>query len=70
MQEAIEKAYGKPVNYEVVEVNKADVVSSAVINKAKEQLSYVPKVDMYEGVMRQVEVFRLMPSWYQEMTEV
>jgi hypothetical protein len=48
-------------------VDKGDVVSSASIEKAQKMLSYNPLMDMYEGVKRQVEIFKLMPKWYQEM---
>lgn len=65
--DAIGKAYGKEAGYEVVDVDKADVVSSADISKARKVLGYNPRMDMYEGVKRQVEVFKLMPSWYQKM---
>lgn len=65
--DAIEKAFDKAPNYEVIEPNKADVISSADISKAKRELGYEPKVDMYEGVKRQVEVFKLMPEWYKSL---
>ncbi len=68
--DAIQKAYGKPVPYKIVDADKADVVSSANISKAQRMLNYNPQMDMYEGVRRQVEIFKLMPLWYQQMTNV
>lgn len=65
--DAIEQAFGKQAIYKVVTVDKGDVVSSASIDKAQKMLSYSPSMDMYEGVKRQVEIFKLMPKWYQEM---
>lgn len=65
--DAISKAFGKEPKYEMIPPNKADVVSSADISKAKEMLGYEPKIDMYEGVKRQVEVFKLMPDWYKQL---
>ncbi len=68
--DAITKASGKEVLYDVVEVDKADVISSADIGKAREILGYEPQVSMEEGVRRQVEVFKTMPLWYQQMEKV
>jgi len=68
--DAIEVAYGRPVPREIVDVDVADVVSSADITKAKEMLGYDPKIDIYEGAKRQVEVFKLMPEWYQTLPDV
>ncbi len=68
--DAVEKAYGKAVKYELIDTDKADVVSSADISKARKLLDYEPEFDMYEGVKRQVEVFKLMPEWYQNMDNI
>lgn len=68
--DAVNKAYGKQVDLEIVDVDKSDVVSSADITKAKNILNYSPKVNLYEGVDRQVEVFKLMPKWYRELNGV
>jgi len=68
--DAIEKAYGKPVPYEIVDVDKGDVASSADISKARKVLGYDPKMDLYEAVKRQVEVFKMMPEWYQKLERV
>ncbi len=65
--DSIEKAFDKKAHYKVVTVDKGDVVSSASIEKAQKMLSYNPSMDMYESVKRQVEIFKLMPKWYQEM---
>lgn len=65
--DSIEQAFDKKAQYKVVTVDKGDVVSSASIEKAQKMLSYNPLMDMYEGVRRQVEIFKLMPKWYQEM---
>lgn len=67
---AAEQAYGKKVKVEIIEADKADTTSSADITKAKEMLGYEPKIDIYEGAKRQVEVFRLMPEWYQTLPDV
>ncbi|OGC48756.1 hypothetical protein A3A69_00375 [candidate division WWE3 bacterium RIFCSPLOWO2_01_FULL_37_15] len=68
--EAIETAFGKKPEVEIVEVDTADVVSSADISKAQKMLNYNPKMNMYEGVKRQVDVFNLMPEWYKTMEKV
>ncbi|EKD95969.1 MAG: hypothetical protein ACD_24C00236G0008 [uncultured bacterium] len=68
--EAIETAFSKKPEVEVVEVDTADVVSSADISKAQKMLNYNPKMNMYEGVKRQVDVFNLMPEWYKTMEKV
>lgn len=67
---AIEKSFGKPVQYEVVDVDKGDVASSADISKARSLLGYNPAMKLEEGVKRQVEVFNLMPEWYKTLSEV
>jgi UDP-glucuronate 4-epimerase len=67
---AIEKAMNKKVPMEIVEVDKADVVSSADITKAKTILKYNPKANLQESVRRQVEVFLKMPDWYKTMDNV
>lgn len=67
---AVEKAYGKPVKYEVVDVDKGDVVSSADITKARKLLGYEPKMKLEEAVQRQVEVFKMMPDWYKTLPNV
>jgi nucleoside-diphosphate-sugar epimerase len=53
-----------------LESDKADVVSSADISKARDKLGYSPKIGMYGGVKRQVEIFNLMPEWYKKMERV
>lgn len=68
--DAVEKAYGRPVPMEIVDVDVADVASSADISKAKKELGYNPKFKLQEAVNRQVEVFKLMPKWYQELDNV
>lgn len=66
----IEKALGKPVTYKVIDADKGDVASSANIKKAMKLLNYQPQMTLEEGVRRQVEVFKLMPTWYQTMEKV
>jgi UDP-glucuronate 4-epimerase len=66
----IEKHFGKPVKYKLIRADKGDVASSADITKAKKLLGYEPKMDLEEGVRRQVEVFKLMPEWYKTLDEV
>lgn len=68
--DCIEQAYGRKLNINLGEVDVADVTSSADITKAREEVGYEPKKSMEEGVRRQVEVFKLMPKWYQEMQDV
>jgi len=68
--DAVNKAYGKQVDLEIIDVDQSDVVSSADITKAKNILNYSPKINFYEGINRQVEIFKLMPKWYQELNEV
>ncbi|MBI2414637.1 GDP-mannose 4,6-dehydratase [candidate division WWE3 bacterium] len=67
---AIEKNYGRKVNYEIINVDKGDVASSADISKARMLLGYAPKVSLDEGVARQIEVFNLMPDWYKKLSTV
>lgn len=67
---AIEEAMGKPVKYEIVDVDKGDVATSANISKAKEVLGYAPQMNYKDGVRRQVEIFNLMPDWYKKMDNV
>ncbi len=68
--DCIEQAAEKKLNINIIEADKADVSSSADITKAKENLGYEPKTTMQEGVKRQVEIFKLMPNWYQTMDNV
>lgn len=42
-------------------------VTYADISKSKDLLGYEPKISFSEGLRRQVEVFKLMPKWYQDM---
>ncbi|PIR42463.1 hypothetical protein CO058_02680 [candidate division WWE3 bacterium CG_4_9_14_0_2_um_filter_35_11] len=68
--DAIGKHYGTDVMLEIGDKDVADVVSSADISKAKKRLGYKPKMKLNETVRRQVEVFKLMPEWYQTMSDV
>jgi UDP-glucuronate 4-epimerase len=63
----VEKELGMPVKYKLVEADKGDVASSANIDKAKKLLGYEPKVNLEEGIKRQIEIFKLMPEWYKKM---
>ncbi|TXI35448.1 MAG: NAD-dependent epimerase/dehydratase family protein [Niabella sp.] len=67
---AVEDSYGKKAKIEIIEGDKADTTSSADITKARTILGYEPKIDIYEGAKRQVEVFKLMPEWYQSLDDV
>ncbi len=58
------------VKYKLVEADKGDVASSANIDKAKKLLGYAPKMNIEEGIRRQVEIFKLMPEWYKTMKKV
>tara|TARA_Y100000310_G_scaffold345575_1_gene466792 strand:+ start:8969 stop:10048 length:1080 start_codon:yes stop_codon:yes gene_type:complete len=68
--DCIEQAFNKKLQIEIIDADTADVTSSADITKAKEQIGYNPKISMLEGIKRQVEVFKLMPKWYQDMEQV
>jgi UDP-glucuronate 4-epimerase len=68
--QAISKNFGKEVEYEITESDKGDVASSSDISKAKKILNYEPKMNLDEGVRRQVEIFNLMPEWYKSMENV
>jgi len=68
--DTIEKAFDQKLKLEIIDVDRADVASSADISKAKKMLNYDPHTDMYEGVKRQVEVFKMMPDWYKTMEKV
>ena len=68
--EMIEKTLGMPLKYKLAEVDKGDVTSSADIAKAKKCLGYAPKMNIEEGIRRQVEIFKLMPEWYKTMEKV
>jgi UDP-glucuronate 4-epimerase len=63
----IENVFNQHLNIQIVDSDQADVASSANISKAKEKLNYLPKFSMSEGIKRQIEVFNLMPKWYQKM---
>lgn len=60
----------EPVKYKLVEADKGDVASSANIDKAKKLLGYTPKMNIGEGIRRQIEIFKLMPEWYKTMEKV
>jgi UDP-glucuronate 4-epimerase len=66
----VEKELGMSLQYKLVEVDKGDVASSANIDKARKLLDYEPKVNLEEGIKRQVEIFNLMPEWYKRMETV
>ena len=68
--ETIEKTFGVPLKYKMAEVDKGDVASSADISKANKILGYTPKMNIEEGIRRQVEIFKLMPEWYKTMKKV
>lgn len=68
--DAIETAFQQRLQVEIIDVDKADVVSSADISKARRLLDYAPATDMYDGVKRQVEVFQRLPDWYRTMDTV
>jgi UDP-glucuronate 4-epimerase len=66
----IEKTLGISAKYKLVEADKGDVAASADISKARKLLGYAPKMNVEEGVRRQVEIFKLMPEWYKKMERV
>ena len=45
-------------------------ITYADISKAKKILNYNPKVDIKEGIRRQVEVLKIMPEWYKNLPSV
>jgi len=63
----IEETLNIPVKYKIAEADKGDVASSSDITKAKKILGYAPKMNIEEGVRRQVEIFLLMPEWYKKL---
>jgi UDP-glucuronate 4-epimerase len=66
----IEKISGMTLKYKLAEADKGDVASSSNIDKAKKLLGYAPKVDIEEGIKRQIEIFNLMPEWYKMIEKV
>jgi UDP-glucuronate 4-epimerase len=66
----IEKYFNKKVKSKIISADKGDVSSSSDISKAKKLLKYKPKMNLDEGVRRQIEVFKLMPEWYKTLGEV
>ncbi len=66
----VENAFNRQLKLQIIDADKADVTCSADITKAKENIGYYPKTEMQEGVKRQVDVFKIMPKWYQKMDEV
>ena len=68
--DCIEQAFQKPLKQQIIAADKADVACSADISKAKNKLNYNPTTNMLDGIKRQVEIFKLMPAWYQEMDQV
>lgn len=67
---AVGKAMGKEVKYEIVEADPGDIATSSDITKAKTMLGYEPLMKYEEGVKRQVEIFELMPDWYKKLENV
>jgi len=68
--DAVETAFQQRLRVDIIDVDAADVVSSADIARAQRLLGYAPTTDMYEGVRRQVAVFQRLPAWYRTMETV
>ena len=68
--ELIEEEMKKKVLYRRIDVDRADVVSSADLSKSKEILGYSPKIDVITGIRRQVEIFNETPTWYKRMKNI
>jgi len=67
----IEKSLSKPVKVEHVDRPSTEVdITYADTSKAKRLIGYEPKTSISEGLAKQVEVFKLMPNWYQTMENV
>jgi len=45
-------------------------ITYADTSKAKRLLGYDPKMDIKEGIRRQVEVLKIMPEWYRDLPNV
>lgn len=63
------KYYGKGEKIHLDKPKTEVPITYADISKAKSMLKYKPKVNFEEGIKRQVEVFKMMPGWYQDMKE-
>lgn len=44
-------------------------ITYADITRAKKELGYMPKVSINLGLKRQIEIFKIMPKWYQKLSE-
>ena len=66
----VEEVSGKKIAVRVVDKDETDVIANANIGKAARLLRYAPRFNPREGIRRQIEVFKAMPKWYQEMKEV
>ncbi|MCA9385398.1 NAD-dependent epimerase/dehydratase family protein [Candidatus Dojkabacteria bacterium] len=44
-------------------------ITCADISNAQNVLGYVPQVSIQEGIRRQIEVFKAMPKWFQNLSE-
>ncbi len=68
--EIVQEISGKKIIVRVVDKDETDVIANANISKAVRVLGYAPRFNPQEGIRRQIEVFKAMPKWYQEMKEV
>jgi len=69
--EEIEKALNKRVEVDHLDRPSTEVdITYADISKANKILGYEPKIDITEGIKRQVEVLMMMPEWYRDMKNV
>jgi UDP-glucuronate 4-epimerase len=67
----IEKALNKKVEVNNLERPSTEVdITYADVSKANKILGYNPKIDIAEGVRRQVEVLMMMPDWYRDLENV
>ncbi|MBI2573139.1 GDP-mannose 4,6-dehydratase [Candidatus Woesearchaeota archaeon] len=66
----VQEICGKTIAVRSVDKDETDVIANANITKAQRLLGYAPRFNPREGIRRQIEVFKMMPKWYQELKEV
>ena len=67
----LESALGKKIEVTHIDKPTTEVeITFADISKAKKLLGYDPKMNIKEGIRRQVEVLKMMPQWYRDLPTV
>lgn len=67
----IEEALDKKIEVEHLDKPSTEVeITYADISKAKKLLGYEPKINITEGIRRQVEILMMMPEWYRDLENV